>query len=96
VLDENSLVIGQYFDSEESRKILQNSTPYFLTLNDSLTEEGGKASQMVVRREEKVFYFDQFQIERTETPLYLLIMSPQENFPQEQVTAFTKMIQGII
>ena len=42
VLDNNSLVIGQEYESPEIKGIIQVTTPYFLTLNESISERIGK------------------------------------------------------
>ena len=63
ILDANSLVIGQFFKDEDAKLILSNSTPYFLTLNDSLEFNTKIANRMIVERGTKIFYFDQFQVE---------------------------------
>ena len=100
VLDENSLVIGQYFQDDESKTILANSTPYFLTLSDSLERDSkNKSSSMAVERNSKLFYMDNFHIERAKGPLFLLLLkdlSIEKTFNKEKVDAFIEILKSIL
>jgi GTPase SAR1 family protein len=98
VLDSNSLVIGQYFENEESKQILTKSTPYFLTLNDSLEDDVQGEQSMVIERGNKRFYTDQFRIKRATEPLFLIVMTPKkgEHLLREKVDSFITLLQGII
>ena len=98
VLDSNSLVIGQYFENEESKQILTKSTPYFLTLNDSLENDVQGEQSMIIERGNKRFFTDQFRIKRATEPLFLIIMTPKRGEPliREKVDSFITLLQGII
>ena len=96
ILDANSLIIGEYFENETSRLMLANSTPYFLTLNDSLENSAKTSHKMVVQRGDKVFYFDQFLIEKSTSPLYLLIMKSINDFSPEMIESFTTILKSML
>ncbi len=98
VLDSNSLVIGQYFENEESKQILTKSTPYFLTLNDSLENDVQGEQSMVIERGNKRFYTDQFRIKRAAQALFLILMTPKkgEHLLRERIDSFVSLLQGII
>lgn len=98
VLDSNSLVIGQYFENEESKQILSKSTPYFLTLNDSLEDDVQGEQSMIIERGNKRFFTDQFRIKRATEPLFLIIMTPKrgKHLLREKIDSFITLLQGII
>lgn len=102
ILDTNSLIIGQYFRIEEARPILEQTTPYFLTLNDSFQEAGGdknsfSSKKMVLERSGKAFFFDEIRYKSDLNPLYLLIMNDREiGFQEESISAFKKIFGDII
>lgn len=101
ILDDNSLIIGQYFRIEEARPILEQTTPYFLTLNDSFQDvaENGSfmSKKMVLERSGKSFFFDEIRYRSDLNPLYILIMNDREiNFQEESIEAFKKIFTDII
>ena len=98
VLDSNSLVIGQYFSDDVSKQILANSTPYFLTLSDTLEKQDEGVTEMMVERGVNEFYIDQFTIEKTPDPLYILLMKKkgEGSFKKEEVTSFIKILRSIL
>lgn len=101
ILDDNSLIIGQYFRIEEARPILEQTTPYFLTLNDSfqdVAENGSFTSKkMVLERSGKSFFFDEIRYRSDLNPLYILIMNDREiGFQEESIAAFKKIFTDII
>jgi hypothetical protein len=96
VLDSNSLVIGQFFKSDEVKNILANSTPYFFTLNDSLETNTRSSHRMIIERGNKVFYFSNFQVDKSREPLYLLMMGPTNYFPASEIESFVNMLKNII
>lgn len=96
VLDENSLIIGQYFKLDDSKAILEQTTPYFLTLNDSFKELESSSKRMMVERAGKAFFFDEIKFEMGGQPLYLLIMKNINKFPEEEITTFTKIFRDLV
>jgi Ras-related GTP-binding protein A/B len=96
ILDSNSLVIGQYFKNDEAKETLASSTPYFLTLNDSLNKSEAQNKKMVLQQGDYVFYLDQFKIAQSEEPIFLMIMKPDNKFPEEMIDSFVTMIKSLI
>ncbi|MHA1274039.1 MAG: hypothetical protein ACTSQS_11465 [Promethearchaeota archaeon] len=99
LIDDNSLIVGSYYSTKESKNLLNASTPYFLTLNDSfqLTDEYGKREdQMVVQRFGKYFVFKEEQFKEG-LPYYLLVMKAESpDFSKEDYNSFIKLIKEII
>lgn len=99
ILDDNSLIIGQYFKNEESRTILEQSTPYFLTLNDSFANAELPKKKMIVERSGKAFYFNEIKFEGDKgdrKPLYLLIMKSKNEFDEPNIETFSKIIRDLV
>ncbi len=99
ILDENSLVIGQEFKNEEAKSVLASSSPYFLTLADTLDRKASGDNAMVVERGEFLFYIDQFTLDRTRGMLYLLMMkerSEDRTFSKEKIQSFLKILKSIL
>ncbi|MHA1727197.1 MAG: ADP-ribosylation factor-like protein [Promethearchaeota archaeon] len=100
ILDNNSLVVAQSFKIEEARAILETTTPYFLTLNDSFqqSENANQLQQkMIIERSEKLFLFDEIRLEAEQLPLFLLIMKDKgKEFDETEINAFKKIIKDII
>lgn len=99
LIDDNSLVIGSYYRTGEAKHLLNASTPYFLTLNDSfqVEEQMGKLEdQMVVQRFGKYFVFRQVTLKDT-IPYYLLIMKEKSpDFSKEDYDTFVNLMKEII
>lgn len=100
ILDENSLVIGQEFKNEDAKNVLASSSPYFLTLADTLERKSDDTDNaMVVERGEYIFYIDQFTLDRTQGQLYLLMMKDrkiEKTFNKEKVQSFIKILKSIL
>jgi len=99
VIDDNSLIIGSYYENDETKHLLNASTPYFLTLNDSfqIPESGDAGDQMVVQRFGKYFVFKQVRLKSNAPPYYLLIL--KEDTPdllKEDYDSFVKLLQEIL
>ena len=98
VLDQNSLLIAKYFSNEEARRIIQNSTPYFLTLLDSLDKNSEETKEMLVNRAEKQFFIARFPLEKTDGWIYLIIMRNQSEIPisQSEIDGYIKILYSIL
>ena len=92
------MVIGQYFADATAKQILANSTPYFLTLSDTLEKQDEGVTEMMVERGENEFFIDQFNIEKTQDPLYILMMKTKGDgsFNREEIAAFIKILRSIL
>ncbi|MGV9172423.1 MAG: ADP-ribosylation factor-like protein [Promethearchaeia archaeon] len=101
VLDDNSLIIGQYYKDEEIKHILSSSTPYFLTLNDSFQESEGLGEQkaddsMIVQRFGKYFLFKQISFKPGTSPYYLLLLKDSPEFKQEHSETFVSLLKKVL
>ncbi|MFO8017697.1 MAG: ADP-ribosylation factor-like protein [Promethearchaeia archaeon] len=104
VLDDNSLIIGQYYEDEDIKHILSSSTPYFLTLNDSLKgRELGQGTlkdqadeSMVVQRFGKYFLFKQISFETETAPYYLLLLKNTPDFKEEHSESFVSLLKKVL
>lgn len=95
VLDSNSLIIGQYFESDEAMTILEHATPYFLTLNDSFSVTGD-SKKMIVERGGLVYFFDEIKLEKGLKPLFLLIMKEDHEFDDQKIGTFMHIFKDLI
>ncbi len=108
VLDANSLIVGQYFRTENARVVLEQCTPYFLTLNDSFQNSEREINEpfensnsnhngMIIERSAKAFYFDEIKFDDIDQkPLYLLIMKKENEFNNEDIEQFMKIFKSLI
>ncbi|MHA1522304.1 MAG: ADP-ribosylation factor-like protein [Promethearchaeota archaeon] len=98
VLDQNSLVISNYFKDTESKRIIQNSTPYFLTLLDSLDKNSGNTQEMNINRGDKQFYCTQFSLVKTTGSIYLIIMRDLSKpvIPKTEIDAYISMLYSLL
>lgn len=98
VLDQNSLVIANYFQDEESKRIIQNSTPYFLTLLDSLDKNTGESQEMNVNRGEKQFFIAQYFLEKQSSSIYLIIMREvkESPIPPNEIESYINILHNIL
>ncbi|MBD3211206.1 MAG: hypothetical protein GF311_01265 [Candidatus Lokiarchaeota archaeon] len=103
VIDDNSLQIGSYFKNDEIKEILNSSTPYFLTLNDSFKaaeEKGGlfnkSDTSVLVQRYKKYFIFTQISLKDDVPPYYLLLVKDEPNYKNEDIESFTNILKQIL
>lgn len=100
LLDDNSLIIGEYFCNEDTKKIFYASTPYFLTLNDSLiTSEQNftnPAEEMIIENFNKFFLFKQMQIDSNELAYYLIVLKNDNNFDDALIQDFRVTLRNTI
>ncbi len=99
ILDDNSLIVGSYYQNDATKQMLNSSTPYFLTLNDSFKEssEAGKLEdQMVVQRLGKYFVFKQISLKQGATPYYLLLLKNTPEVHKEDYDSIVKLLREIL
>lgn len=96
ILDDNSLIIGQFFKNDEVRTILEQSTPYFLTLNDSFENAELPRKKMIVERSGKAFYFNEITYEDDRKPLFVLMMKSKNDFTESDINTFMKVIKDLV
>ncbi|TFH31013.1 MAG: hypothetical protein E4G98_00935 [Promethearchaeota archaeon] len=98
VLDQNSLVIANYFKDEESKRTIQNSTPYFLTLLDSLDKNSGNSQEMNINRGNKQFFCTQFSLEKAAGSIYMIIMRDLSKLviPPKEIETYITMLYSLL
>ena len=98
VLDQNSLVIANYFKDEESKRTIQNSTPYFLTLLDSLDKNSGISQEMNINRGNKQFFCTQFSLEKAAGSIYMIIMRDLSKLviPPKEIETYITMLYSLL
>ncbi|MFO7795736.1 MAG: ADP-ribosylation factor-like protein [Promethearchaeati archaeon] len=103
VIDDNSLQIGSYFKNDEIKTILDSSTPYFLTLNDSFKVAEDKAkiikdpeNNVLVQRYDKYFIFKQITLKEGIPPYYLLLVKEEPKYNKEDIESLTNLLQEIL
>ena len=102
VIDDNSLIVGSYYQDEETKNLLSASSPYFLTLNDSfqftrvidgrLEEE----NKMVVQRFGRNFIFKQLALREGSPPHYILLLKEDPNIEDEDFDSFANLMKEIL
>ncbi|MFW9875854.1 MAG: ADP-ribosylation factor-like protein [Candidatus Thorarchaeota archaeon] len=100
VIDDNSLIIGSYYRNDEIKHLLSASTPYFLTLSDSLQYTGVQESRyedrMILQRFGKNFIFKQISLKKDTTPYYLLLLKDDPIFQKEDFETFANIMKEIL
>jgi len=102
ILDDNSLILGAYYKSDEARNLLSASTPYFLALNDNLQFTQvlpGKEydeSKMIVQRFDKNFIFKQLSLKEGTPPYYLIMLKQDPNVLKEDFDCFSNLLSEIL
>lgn len=100
VIDDNSLVIGSYYKNDEVKHLLTASTPYFLTLSDSLqytgVQENRYEDRMILQRFGKNFIFKQISLKKDSNPYYLLLLKNDPVFQKEDFETFANIIKEIL
>lgn len=103
IIDDNSLQIGSYFKNDEIKTILDSSTPYFLTLNDSFKVAEDKAkiikdpeNNVLVQRYDKYFIFKQISLKEGIPPYYLLLVKEEPKYNKEDIESLTNLLQEIL
>ncbi|MFX0029645.1 MAG: ADP-ribosylation factor-like protein [Candidatus Hermodarchaeota archaeon] len=100
VIDDNSLIIGSYYKNDETKHLLSASTPYFLTLSDSLqytgVQENRYEDRMILQRFGKNFIFKQITLKKDATPYYLLLLKDDPVFQKEDLETFANIMKEIL
>lgn len=100
VIDDNSLIIGSYYKNDETKHLLSASTPYFLTLSDSLqytgVQENRYEDRMILQRFGKNFIFKQINLKKEATPYYLLLLKDDPVFQKEDFETFANILKEIL
>jgi len=97
LLDSNSLIIGNHYQTDEARDILRASTPYFLSLLDSW-KKTGKRKEMTVLISDYAFVFIELYKQGEPISLYFLAMTKgaETKIYTDKLDDFSKIIIGIL
>lgn len=100
IIDDNSLIIGSYYKNDETKHLLTASTPYFLTLSDSLqytgVQENRHEDRMILQRFGKNFIFKQISLKKDSIPYYLLLLKDDPVFQKEDFETFANIMKEIL
>ncbi|MFX1500292.1 MAG: ADP-ribosylation factor-like protein [Promethearchaeota archaeon] len=102
IIDDNTLVIGAYYENDEAKLLLNKSIGYFLTLNDNFLEMGlgDQEDQFLIHKLGKYFLFKQFKIKVSVQPYYALILKSHNPFDlyflRKEYSTFINIMNEII
>ncbi|MFW9898769.1 MAG: ADP-ribosylation factor-like protein [Candidatus Thorarchaeota archaeon] len=100
LIDENSLIVGSYYKNNVTKDILNQSTPYFLSLNESFQYSEVSAvyleEKMVIHRYGRYFLFTNFTVRKGSPPYYLLAIREDPDINNEEYLAFVKLLREIL
>ncbi len=100
IIDDNSLIVGSYYKNEQVQDILNQTTPYFLSLNDSFlysefiyekTEE-----KMIIQRFGRFFLFKPFTIKENGPPYYLLAIREDPDIKKDEYLTLVNLLKEIL
>ncbi|MFX1273435.1 MAG: ADP-ribosylation factor-like protein [Promethearchaeota archaeon] len=102
VVDENSLVICTYFSDDDSKAILNTTTPHFLALHDSLnlsikgTTTLPNNDEMLIHRFEKYFVFKPIPLDDQDINYYLLLLKDSPEFTESYFETFSSVLKEVL
>ncbi|MFW9874032.1 MAG: ADP-ribosylation factor-like protein [Candidatus Thorarchaeota archaeon] len=100
LIDDNSLIIGSYYKTEDIKEILYTLSPYFLRLNDAFEELDNMTdqieSQMIVEKLEKNFIFKQFKLMEAKVCYYILLCTDEPFLNKFEFNALLNLLKEII
>ena len=101
IIDDNSLIVGSYYKNEIVKDILNQTTPYFLSLDDSfqyseVAEEDTDRNKMIIQRFGRYFLFNRFTIKDNAPPYYLLAIRENPEFNYEEYFTFINLLKALI
>ncbi|MHA1688087.1 MAG: hypothetical protein ACTSUN_01945, partial [Promethearchaeota archaeon] len=101
LLDDNSLIIGEFYNNEDVKNILYNSMAYLLFLNDSFisSEEmySEPAKHMIIEYNGKFFVFKQLNFDGFDMIYYLILLkNDNEQVEDSFIEDFKAQLKKII
>jgi len=102
IIDKNSIILGSYFNGDNSKKLLSNTIAYFLTLNDVFLDMKLEQpnDQIIVKRSENYFLFKPIVLEEITLSHYMLVLKRKNPFDlyfiNKDVRAFANIFKDII
>jgi len=105
LIDDNSLIIGNYYRNKYAEDLMTAVTPYFLEVNEildraskSITYQDEKKldDQMMIHRFGKYFLFKKFLLRGESSFFYLLHSANEPEFNDEEFQTFVNLIKEIL
>ena len=100
IIDDNSFIIGSYYENKDVKTILNATSPYFLQVQDTFEKvrigECQPEDQMVVQRFGKFFFFKKFTLKERGPPFYLLVCKENIDFNEDDYLSFIDLLKEII
>ena len=100
IIDDNSFIIGSFYENDDVKQILNAASPYFLLVQDTFEKvrigECQPEDQMVVQRFGKFFFFKKFILKKQGAPFYLLICKQNMNFDKDHYNSFIGLLKRIV
>ncbi len=100
VIDDNSFIIGSFYENDDVKQILNAASPYFLLVQDTFEKvrigECQPEDQMVVQRFGKFFFFKKFILKKQGAPFYLLVCKQNMNFDEDHYNSFIGLLKRIV
>lgn len=97
VMDNNSLVIGDYYENDEVKKLLNSILPTFITLDEKLTTEQKELmpDQMRIIKQDKSFILRRLSLDDT-TSFYLLVKNENIKLKEDKISALIALLKNFI
>ncbi len=102
IINKHSIILGSYFNDNETNNLLSKTISYFLTLNDVFTEMDleEQKDQIIVRKSGNHYLFKPIILKESDIPYYMLILKKRNPFDlyfiNKNFTAFTEIFKDII
>jgi hypothetical protein len=100
VIDNNSIIIGAYYQDEKAKNLLIQSTHHFLTLSDFFsdveTQENASEDQINIQKSGKYFIFRNLSLEEGKIPYYLLLFKDEPEYSEEDYNALITLLNEIL
>jgi len=102
IVDKNSIILGSCFQDEDSKKKLNGTIAYFLSLNDVFEEMEleKQEDQILLKKSGNYFIFKPVTIKETTLPYYLLGLKKytpfDTEFLNEDFNAFVNVFKDIV
>lgn len=104
IVDDNSLLISSYFESDVIENLAMESIPYFLTLNDSfentnvdsLNNPNTPYKTTVVKKSENYFIFSKIRLKEQTSPYYILIIKENSAYKSQNIKSIENVLGEIL
>ena len=100
IIDDNSLIVGSYYKNDKIKNILNQSTPYFLSLNESFQyseiADINPEDRMIIHRYGRYFLFIKFTVKEGTPPYYLLAIREDPEFNKDEYDSLVNILKDIL